>query len=193
MVNKQCFKCKFIKEVSEFDKASKNTSGFTSWCKLCKRENRLERLKVEGEIEKERNLANESYHRNKHTKKKTISWIMKDPQRYKNNNLKNRFGIDIDKYNKLLEAQDYKCKICGIHKDDEGKSLVVDHCHITGKIRGIICRKCNLGLGNFRDNLQFLENAKKYLVEDWANSILELYPFDNNEFTNFILYGGQTS
>jgi hypothetical protein len=53
--------------------------------------------------------------------------------------------------------------ICKIHQDDLGESLCVDHDHETKDVRGILCRRCNLALGQFRDNVELLENAVKYL------------------------------
>ena len=50
--------------------------------------------------------------------------------------------------------------ICG--KDEK---LVVDHDHKTGKVRGLLCNHCNRGLGHFRDNVKFLEDAVKYLMD----------------------------
>ena len=53
------------------------------------------------------------------------------------------------------------CPIC-----EEVKPLVVDHSHDTGNVRGLICRECNLGLGNFYDNLKALANAITYLQNE---------------------------
>lgn len=51
--------------------------------------------------------------------------------------------------------------VCGIC--DKDGHLMLDHCHTTGKIRGLLCNNCNLGLGNFKDSLDLLDRAKRYL------------------------------
>lgn len=78
----------------------------------------------------------------------------------RNSGLKHRFGITADDYYEMLQAQDGCCFICK-HKDE--KHLHVDHCHETGVVRGLLCKNCNHGLGNFRDNKEFLSNAIEYL------------------------------
>ncbi len=76
-----------------------------------------------------------------------------------------RWGINITfgKYNDLLKIQEGKCKICGIHQTELKQRLGVDHDHITGKIRGLLCSKCNMGLGYFKDDPKILKEAIEYL------------------------------
>lgn len=76
-----------------------------------------------------------------------------------------RYGITKDTFNKMFSEQDYKCKICKIKIDE--KSSHIDHCHTSGNVRGILCEKCNKGLGQFDDNVEFLTNAIKYLKNEW--------------------------
>jgi len=83
--------------------------------------------------------------------------------------LKKRFNITEEQYSSLLKKQKMVCAIC--KKGEEHKNhitkkylgLAVDHCHKTQKIRGLLCRKCNLMLGNSKDNIETLETAIKYL------------------------------
>lgn len=76
--------------------------------------------------------------------------------------LKKKYGLERDDYYKLLEKQDGKCAIC--FGQPKGKSrLSVDHCHKTGKIRGLLCSNCNSALGLFKDDINLVENAKIYL------------------------------
>jgi len=76
--------------------------------------------------------------------------------------LKRRFGITIEKYNQMLKQQNNVCCICG-KKCITKKRLCVDHCHNTNKVRGLLCRKCNSGLGHFKDNKDILVSALEYL------------------------------
>ena len=73
-------------------------------------------------------------------------------------------GLTIDEYDKMLENQQGKCAICGGGREKQKYSFSVDHCHATGKIRGILCSNCNAGLGFFKDNPQSLTNALTYLI-----------------------------
>lgn len=59
----------------------------------------------------------------------------------------------------MMIEQGSKCRICGIYAD----KLSVDHNHKTGQIRGLLCNKCNTGLGMFQDNTSIIESALKYL------------------------------
>ena len=69
------------------------------------------------------------------------------------------YGLSLQDYRAMLERQG---KVCGICKTP-GKPLCVDHCHATGKVRGLLCRDCNLGLGNYKDNPVFTRAATAYL------------------------------
>lgn len=72
-----------------------------------------------------------------------------------------KYNIDIDEYARLLKAQDYRCAICRISFEDS--MLVVDHCHETGDVRGLLCNPCNRGLGFFRDDTDALLAAADYV------------------------------
>lgn len=75
-----------------------------------------------------------------------------------------RFGITLEYYNELRQLQNNKCAIC--LKIFEGKpGPCVDHCHYTNKIRGLLCRSCNLGIGLLGDTKECLERAINYLAK----------------------------
>jgi hypothetical protein len=64
----------------------------------------------------------------------------------------------------LLRAQQgFCCAICNDHEDSVGKKMFVDHDHVTGKIRKLLCTKCNVGIGMLKDNPDIMERAAKYL------------------------------
>lgn len=79
--------------------------------------------------------------------------------------LKKTYGMSEDDYNNLLEKQNGVCGICGTDKSWNNKTshFYVDHCHDTGKIRGLLCNGCNSGLGHFKDSEIALEAAIRYL------------------------------
>jgi hypothetical protein len=80
---------------------------------------------------------------------------------------KKRYGITLEVYNKMLLDQDYKCAICKISeteiKHKRNTYFAVDHCHKTGKVRGLLCNNCNCILGFINDDTEHLNNAIKYL------------------------------
>lgn len=116
------------------------------------------------EYDKERNKNRDKEKRNKHLKEPEIRAA------YRNRYLKSYYGITLEDYALLLGEQDGVCAICGNtetarHKSGEIKSLSVDHDHNTGQIRGLLCYKCNIGLGHFGDNMEYLQKAICYLSQ----------------------------
>lgn len=76
------------------------------------------------------------------------------------NRIKNRYGITKEDFSALLEKQNNLCAICFIKPDTR---LHIDHCHQTGKVRGLLCGNCNRALGLLKDNTIFLSKAIEYL------------------------------
>jgi len=89
--------------------------------------------------------------------------------------LKSRYGITPEQFDSMFAAQSGKCAICrrkaGVkssgsdrHKANEWmKGLVVDHCHVTGEVRGLLCQFCNVALGNLQDDPEIVRAAARYL------------------------------
>lgn len=95
------------------------------------------------------------------------AWKDKNPDKVLNKRYKERYGITLDEYHKMLKEQNHKCYICGIDEvDSRGHRLCVDHCHFTGKVRHLLCHSCNCGLGHFKDDPDLLEKAAEYLRAD---------------------------
>lgn len=82
------------------------------------------------------------------------------------NDRRRRNGLHWKDYEALLSAQLDCCKICGRHKDFFTRKLSVDHCHASGKVRGLLCGPCNTGLGQFQDNTDRMQRAILYLEEN---------------------------
>lgn len=80
-----------------------------------------------------------------------------------NTKLKRRFGITIEQYEEMLAAQGGKCAICGATESYMKHGLAVDHCHATGQVRALLCKGCNIGIGNLRDSAELCARAARYL------------------------------
>lgn len=81
--------------------------------------------------------------------------------------LKRHYGLSKEQYEELLSTQGHCCAICGL---PEGATIAgrklrlsVDHCHDSGKVRGLLCSNCNNGLGRFKDSMGALQAAIRYL------------------------------
>lgn len=104
----------------------------------------------------------ENYH---HNKKKNRDAYQK---KHKFKNIKTEYGLTKKEYLQLVKDNPY-CFIC----DKKIIKPQIDHCHKTGKVRSILCFRCNLGLGNFDDNINKLENAIKYLKKYGSESVIK--------------------
>lgn len=77
-----------------------------------------------------------------------------------------KYGLSKEDYTKLLEAQNGRCKICGIEASLLKAKLHIDHNHETNRVRGLLCRACNHGVGNFREDVALLSKAITYILEN---------------------------
>lgn len=77
--------------------------------------------------------------------------------------VKGKYGITLEESKELLIRQDHKCALCGIDEAERNIPFYIDHDHKTGKVRGLLCAKCNTGLGQFNDDVGLLSKAITYL------------------------------
>lgn len=173
---KRCITCKSEKHITEFYKSNLTYGdGYQSYCKQC-----ISIKNKEKRISKKEKLPNNTKRCTKCKEVKDIEEFIKHTSKYRYPRCKKcrnedsreylfkvKYGITITGFEEMLKAQKYKCKICGSKKSINSRSdlLCVDHCHTTGKIRGILCNSCNVGLGKFKDNKELLNNAIQYLSE----------------------------
>lgn len=159
MPSKVCSGCKKRKPVSSF--YTRKDSAYTPQCKLCIRAlsaewywaNRTHRAKVH-KAWRRKNLARCS----------AISkaWRIKNKARCWRNRkrwfLRVRYNMTFEDWSSMMERQDRRCAICR-----KQNKLNVDHNHTTGKVRGLLCDSCNLGLGYFKDRPDLFRLAAAYL------------------------------
>lgn len=127
------------------------------------------------------------YDRRDENIRKSIEW-KKENREYVRENAKENYWKDIEgkrkkertrkknlnlaEYEQMVKEQDNKCAICGKEESrkrrfsEEVCPLCIDHCHTTGKIRGLLCHDCNTGIGKLKDNIVLLESAIRYLRKD---------------------------
>lgn len=99
------------------------------------------------EVEKRRKRAREWYHANKARRKFALT--------------QKKYGVTEEQYVEMYTKQEGKCAICLCEAGEH--ALVVDHCHATEKVRGLLCFDCNRGLGDFKDNTEAIRRAVLYL------------------------------
>ena len=78
-----------------------------------------------------------------------------------------KFDLSIEEYNTLIVKQNNRCKLCG--KPPKNRALAIDHCHITGRIRGLLCVSCNTSLGQLGDSVEAIEKVLVYLSNEQEN------------------------
>lgn len=166
---KKCSVCKEEKSLAEFRKQSKNKDGLQSQCKVCARKKReVWMSKNPGKAaEQSRRLRQKDPEKHNEATRK---WRANNPEKIKANTIRKRYGITLEQWDELFQKQEGKCRICEIHRDNSAKDLAVDHCHDTGKVRGLLCVRCNRAIGLLNDDPVLLRKAVKYLENDKITS-----------------------
>ena len=151
---KKCSKCQEPKSLKEFHKDQKRKDGLCSACKEC--------FKKHYQKHKKTILSRNKKWRNSNPEKiKIYNTRKKEYELFRN------YGLSLHDKNIMLSNQNSQCSICKIsiqeHLEKYQKDFHVDHNHKTGKIRSLLCEKCNRGLGFFNDDFETLLEASKYL------------------------------
>ncbi len=179
----QCTCCGKIRPIDEYDWAMGHTSR-KKQCKACRNIYLKKwRAKNREKLQKQDKIYNKSYHakhkerinkrhkltyhknREKHLARRK-KWHERHPEKDKNSRLFLRYKLTLAQCEAMDKAQEGKCLLCGqdptITKRGR-KQLVVDHCHKTGTVRGLLCDVCNRALGMFQDSPTLLRIAADYL------------------------------
>jgi len=162
-----CGRCKKERLLSLFSKSNQTPDGLKYVCKVCvseeyqeNKESIKKQHKIYYEKNKEKTLQDSYKYRRLKPEKRKLS--------NRKNHLKREYGLSWEEFTDLYNIQEGKCKICGCFIElQSGKnsktSACVDHCHNTLEVRGLLCRPCNLGIGNLQDNVDILKKAIVYL------------------------------
>lgn len=134
----KCSTCKEEKDSSFFYKASSKKRGYQFCCISCSKN-----------------------YKKQHQESMTIEEWKETQRQYW---LKSQYGLSLNDYNNLLKQQKHQCAICETDEVDAFKGLLfVDHCHTSGKVRGLLCHHCNTALGKFKDSERILSKAIEYV------------------------------
>ena len=133
-----CKKCRENKPLTSYYKTTDRKSGYKTICKEC--------IKSEPVTQRKKDYM-KTYGKEYH--------------------LKTSYNLTKEEYKILLEKQNHKCAICSVDEVNAIKGkLYVDHCHTTGKVRGLLCHHCNTGIGMLKDSTNILALAISYLNKD---------------------------
>ena len=177
---KICNRCKLKKQNTDFYKNPYSKDRLKSICKSCckeyatsHKEDRRQKSKLyleahpEAKDKKRRQSRKWSDNNRDRVNYLGRRWYMRNRKNarinYRKNVLKHRYGLSLEDYANLLKIQNNKCAICGMTTLEYAKNFHVDHCHKTTKIRGLLCYKCNMVLGYFKDNVDLFLKAIDYL------------------------------
>ena len=133
-----CKACDSYKVKTDFHKDASSKRGYTYYCKECANS-------------RSRKWTAENGHKPEYRASKWGAYY------------KHKYGLSLEDRIGLLREQDNACAICRVPLNPHGTHTHTDHCHTTGKIRGILCTNCNRGLGHFKDSIDNLKEAIKYL------------------------------
>lgn len=136
---KKCKDCNETKSTIEFYVSNRSSDGFAPRCKVC-------HLK-----------------KNPVNKERKRQYFQENKDKFENNRLWRAYGITLHDYNTMLLNQNFSCAICSYSVKDSARKLDVDHCHKTGRVRGLLCNRCNKFLGMIDVNNSVIQNLIEYL------------------------------
>ena len=147
---KLCNSCGLTLPVTQFHNQSDKKDGKRSQCKLCVNKKNLDRYHSCDATKRSHHMASRKH------------------------SLRKNYGITPEDYDHMLSEQNGKCAICDSDKPwgfvvkpkRSNEFFCVDHCHTTGKVRGLLCQPCNKGLGSFSDDTYVMSRAIKYLEDE---------------------------
>ena len=99
------------------------------------------------------------------TNKRKRKMDSRTPQQRRNRHLRDKYGITQADFDRMLEEQGNACAICNSSYPGHTGKFNVDHCHDTGKVRGLLCWDCNAAIGKLGDNAEGVQRALDYLMK----------------------------
>lgn len=137
-----CRSCKQVLPTTLFWKRKRNPSGLGTQCKPCA---------TSKPGYKDKNKKNKKYY---------------NPEYHQERHYQDKYGLSLDEVKAMAEKQNHRCAVCDIRAEDAPRQkLNVDHSHVTGKVRKLLCHHCNVALGHLRDDRTILARLDQYLKD----------------------------
>lgn len=142
---KVCTKCRVEKPLTDFGKRASRPDGLNLWCKPC--------INSQSKAWRQRNPEKSA--------ESVKTWKANNRGKVIAARVRYLYGITFTQRAKMMVAQGQRCAIC--LRFPSGKSLSVDHCHVTGFVRGMLCDRCNTSIGKFEEDPALLRRAAEYI------------------------------
>jgi hypothetical protein len=187
-VEKPCAICHVVKPLDEFGRNANRSDGRGSYCRPCQREKyhlpaiqrrRLVAQHFDGSqtcrvCETDKPVTDFYWSGDKgryafdckecrSNRERAKNATPEARQKLRSYNIRRKYGMTVEDFDAMLAAQGGGCAICGVAENPDALSLAIDHCHDTGRIRGILCGPCNKAIGLLRDDPRLLRKAVTYL------------------------------
>jgi 5-methylcytosine-specific restriction endonuclease McrA len=181
IISKRCPRCKTTKPTVEFSRNSRQRDGLASYCKACSatmqrdyaktprgRATHLRSVRKWQDTEKGKAAHQryvESHQEEIRQRAAARARTPKGKEQGRKRRLRSRYGLSPEEYAALLTEQGGECALCG-SKEARGRwgtHFHVDHCHASGKVRGLLCASCNSALAQLGDSVEGLTRALDYV------------------------------
>jgi hypothetical protein len=168
LIDKKCCTCKDVKSIDLFAKNKSNKDGRAYECKSCAA-SRIKAMRLASpekfkEASKRWRESNPEYVKRWKARNKAKTKTQK-----RKDYLKSTYSITLEQYDVMRELQNYRCYICNKHESEitnaGATALNVDHCHVSGEVRKLLCMSCNIALGKVNDNVDILQRCIDYIKE----------------------------
>lgn len=174
---KVCCACKELLTTASFNKLTAAKDGLYPSCRDCTNANKRQSWAASSEENRARRRAEYAAdlrgRRTEQSRKAREAWAARetdlDLRTYRDRHLRRKFGISVDEYDRMHDAQNGLCAVCNEPETDADyrtkrlRFLAVDHCHDSGAVRGLLCRRCNTALGLLLESPDRVEALLAYL------------------------------
>ena len=156
---RRCSSCGEFKPVDAYSKNKASSDGLQYHCRVCQKR-RWDARPVE---ERRAHYRAVDERRRQEKREYAAARYRDQRERIRDIQLRHAYGIGVEEYDRILATQDGGCAVCGVAINPNGRRLAVDHCHITGRVRGLLCHLCNVAIGAMRDDPTRLRSAALYV------------------------------